>query len=132
MDTLKTYRILTLTSAALFTAFWFSPWAYHLLQNEQISSLLTYHGHGAMFSSPNWWSWAYFAATMIGYAGLLLLRRSYRTFFLLFTIFGAVTSPVYGISIITGIEVFMLDASHILRGVVLGMAYFSTLDGRFY
>lgn len=41
MDILKTFGIITLTSAAILIAYWFVPWAYHLLQDEQTSSHLS-------------------------------------------------------------------------------------------
>ena len=131
MDTLKAFRITVVLSAALFVAFWFAPWAYGLV-NEEHQSLLSYHGSGAFAEFPEWWSWLFFTATMVGYLGILLLRKPFRTWLLAVTVVGLCITPAYGISIITGIEAFMLDASSMLRGAALAMAYFSSIKGHFY
>jgi hypothetical protein len=118
-------------SCGLYVMFWFFPWAYGWLSSD-MQGVLAFGGAGARFDLQEWFYWSMFAATLISYIGMAAFRKVFRAAFLGLTVFGLVVSPVYGVSVITGIEVCMIDTSTLLAGVVLGMAYFSPLNEYFY
>ncbi len=110
---------------------WFFAWSYGWLPQDQ-QSLLSYHGLGSWLTVPEAVWWGYFALTLVGYAGMLLYRRTFRVLFVVLIFVGLVTAPMLGVSVVTGVEVFLIDASTLLQGVAVGRSFFSPVSERFY
>jgi hypothetical protein len=74
---------------------------------------------------------ALIAAWLMGLVGLLLFKRWGRTLSLYSTLAEFVVYPFQGPSISSALESTFLEASILLWGVVLALAYFSTVSARF-
>jgi len=131
MKLIRIYHSAILVSATFYLMYMFAPWVYQLL-NSDIQSLLSYGGVDAYFEFPEWLFWGHLLGNLAGYIGMAFFRKAFRALFLIVTIGGLLVAPLYGISIITGIEVFLVDASTLLSGLVIALAYFTTLNERFY
>jgi len=131
MKLIRIYHAAIVVSAMLYLMYMFAPWVYQFL-NPEIQSLLSYGGAGAYIDFPEWLFWGHLFGNLAGYIGMAFFRKAFRVLFLIVTIGSLLVSPLYGISIITGIEVFLVDASTLLSGLVIALAYFTTLNERFY
>jgi hypothetical protein len=130
MKLLHIYWSALVVSAAFSVMYWFAPWAYGTLDSDT-QNVLSLGGTGSWVSFPEWWSWVHLTITLAGYLGMFLLRKLFRWWFLATFIIGIALSPANGVSVITGIEVFMIDVSTFLSGFVLALAFFSPLNEQF-
>lgn len=131
MKILNIYWAALFVSATFFLMYWFAPWAYGTLDPET-QSMLSFGGTDSLVSIPEWWYWFHLVIVLVGYGGMFLLRKIFRWWFLGAFVLGLLLSPVYGTSIITGIEVFIIDTSTFLSGFILALAFFSPLKNKFY
>jgi hypothetical protein len=81
------------------------------------------------------WIWAVViplaVAVLAGYLGLFLWRAWGRTLSLASTLAGLALYPLMGASVASWAESSLLDASSILWGAVLALAYFGPVSSRF-
>ncbi len=131
MKLLHTYWIALAISALFYVMFMFAPWAYGT-QSPEMQSLLSYGGYGALFEAPDWIFWAQLIITLIAYAGMALFRKLFRLLFLVIIVVNLMLSPIYGASVITGIEVFIIDTSTLLSGFVIALSFYTRLNDKFY
>ncbi len=110
--------------------YWYAPWLYGYLSPDK-QSLLSYGNFGAMIEPPEWWYQLNLIVILVIYAGLFKFREIFRWLYLFVTVFLLVTSPIYGVSIITGIEVFITGTSTMLNGFILALAFYSPLKEKF-
>ena len=108
----------------------FAPWMYGTLDSET-QSLLSYSGWNSMFVVPEWVFWVMLLANLAGYIGMFMYKKFFRLLFSLILVVSILLSPIFGMSIITGIEVFFIDASMLLAGIVLALAYFTPINDKF-
>ena len=111
--------------------YWFAPWGYGYLAQEK-QSLLSYNGYGSLVGESEYFYWGFFLAMVTGYIGMLLFRKLFRLWFVSLIVIGLILSPIFGMSILTGIEAFIFDTSTILSGFVIALAYFTPLKDKFY
>jgi len=131
MTLLKTYKISVVVSGTLFLAYWFSPWLYGYLDSET-QGILAWGGHKAALNMPEWFWNIFLFAIVASYIGMFLFRKAFRTIFLVVTIISFPITFIGGMSVITGIEVVLIDLSTLLTGFILALAYYSNLKERFY
>jgi hypothetical protein len=131
MKSIKVYYTALIISAVFFLMYWFAPWGYQYLAQEK-QSLLSYHSYGSVIGESEYLYWGFFSAMVIGYVGMLLFRKLFRLWFVSLIVISLILSPLFGMSIITGIEVFIIDTSTILSGFVIALAYFTPLKDKFY
>lgn len=131
MKLLHTYWVALAISAVFYIMFMFAPWSYSLLDPD-MQSLLSYGGYGAIFETPEWVFWAQTIITLISYVGMALFRKLYRLLFLVILVVNLILAPIYGASVITGIEVFIIDTSTLLSGFVIGLSFYTRLNEKFY
>ena len=125
------YRAAVISSAVLFVMYVFAPWAYGTLDPD-LQSLLSYRGFGAWFEFSELFFWCYFIAVLIGYAGMFMYRKAFRLWFIAITAFGLLMSFTGGVSVITSIEVFIIDTSTLLSGFIIALSLFSPIKDKFY
>lgn len=130
INIITVYLSSVIAGCAFYVMYWFAPWAYGLFPGET-QSILSYSSFDAWFEIPEWFSWGLFLTMLISYAGMFLFVKMFRTIFLVLNVVVILSSPVYGVSILTGLEVILVDASTLLSGVILGIAYFSPVSERF-
>jgi len=118
-------------SAVFYVMYMFAPWAYGTL-NPEIYILLSYDGRGALIEAPEWLFWGQLIITLIGYAGMALFRRLFRVIFVGLIVINLILSPIYGASVITGIEVFIIDTSTLLSGFAIALSFYTRLNDKFY
>ena len=131
MTLLKIYQLSVITSCVLFVAYWYAPWLYGYLDSES-QGILAWGGHKSSYELPEWFSNAYLVIMIISYIGMLLLRKAFRTLFLILTIISFPIALISGMSVITGIEVVIIDISTLLSGFIIAIAYYSKLNEQFY
>lgn len=127
---LKIYAGSLAVSCVFYILYWFAPWMYGGFSPEA-QGILSYGGFGAWIEIPESLSWALFVLVVISYAGMLFFKKILRMLFLLLKLFTLIVSPIYGMSVITGIEVLISDTSTLLSGFSLALAYFSPLKEHF-
>jgi len=115
----------------MFVAYWFSPWLYGYLDTET-QSILAWGGYKAALNLPEWFWNAYLLITIVSYIGMFLLRKIFRTLFLVVMIFSFPITFIGGIYVMTGIEVILIDLSTLLTGFIIALAYYSNLKKHFY
>ena len=131
MKLVHIYWLSIALSATFFLMYWYAPWLYGYLDPVS-QSILSNDNYGAMFNLPEWWFQVYLVLVLFGYAGLLKFRSFFRWWFVVVMVFSLITSPIYGMNVITGIEVFIIDTSTMLNGFIIALAFFSPLKERFY
>ncbi len=131
MTLLRTYQLSVFTSCIMFVAYWFSPWLYGYLDTET-QSILAWGGYKAALNLPEWFWNAYLLITIVSYIGMFLLRKIFRTLFLVVMIFSFPITFIGGIYVMTGIEVILIDLSTLLTGFIIALAYYSNLKKHFY
>ena len=128
MKLLRIYQSALVLSALLYAAYWFASWSFHILEPD-LQQLLGAHGYGRL--APSWVPHTLFVVTMAGYVGMYFFQRFFRDLFVLAFIVGLGFAPVNGVAVQTGVEVLAYDLSMFLRGAVLALAYFTSLDQHF-
>lgn len=131
MTSLRIYQISVITACALFVAYWFSPWLYGYLDAES-QGILSWGGYKSAIDLPEWLWDCYLLLIIVSYIGMFLLRKAFRTLFLIITIASFPLAMVNGMSVITGMEVVLIDLSTFLDGFIIALAYFSNLKEKFY
>ncbi|MCG7915617.1 MAG: hypothetical protein JAY71_17275 [Candidatus Thiodiazotropha weberae] len=131
MGVIHSYWIALTISAVFFMLYMFAPWAYWTLE-PGMQSLLSYGGYGALFEIPEWIFWFQVVIAFVGYIGMVLFRKSFRLVIVLSTVFSLLLSPIYGVSVITGIEVFIIDISTLLAGFAIALLFYTRLNEKFY
>ncbi|HEY9199861.1 MAG TPA: hypothetical protein VIR60_10880 [Gammaproteobacteria bacterium] len=130
--TLRKIYYLTLgISAGLYLLYWFAPWTYGYLDEEQ-QSLLSYGGHGALLVLPDGLWWLLLLATLLGYLGMALFRNSFRILFLAVLCVSVLISVIGGASVVTGPEAFFVDVSNFMAGFAVALSYYTELNEKFY
>ncbi|MCG7899533.1 MAG: hypothetical protein JAY85_13885 [Candidatus Thiodiazotropha weberae] len=81
---------------------------------------------------PEWIFWFQVVIAFVGYIGMVLFRKSFRLIIVLSTVFSLLLSPIYGVSVITGIEVFIIDISTLLAGFAIALLFYTRLNEKFY
>ncbi len=131
MKLIHSYWLSLAISAIFFVMYMFAPWAYGTLEPE-MQTLLSYSGYGALVEAPDWIFWLLLVIALIGYAGMALFRNLFRVIFVAFTVITLLLSPIFGASVITGIEVFIIDTSTLLSGFAIALSYYTRLNDNFY
>ena len=131
MKITQIYRAALIVSAVFFVMYWCAPWAYGTLGGER-QSLLSYNQFGAWFIFPEWFSWVFFIAVLVGYLGMFLFRWLGVWVFLGTLVINLLLSLTAGLSVITAVEVFVIDTSTLLSGFILALVFYSPLKERFY
>ncbi|MCU7852631.1 MAG: hypothetical protein KZQ80_10495 [Candidatus Thiodiazotropha sp. (ex Monitilora ramsayi)] len=131
MRVIHSYWVALAISAVFFILYMFAPWAYWTLE-PGMQSLLSYGGYGALFEIPEWIFWFQLGIALVSYIGMALFRKSFRLIFVLFIVFSLLLSPIYGASVITGIEVFIIDTSTLLAGFAIALSFYTSLNEKFY
>ena len=126
-----TFKISIIASCALLLVYWFAPWFYGYLDSET-QQILSWGGYKSALSVQNWFWNIFLFFSIISYVGIFLLRKVFRTLFLVIVISSLALSSVSGMSVITGFEVLIIDASTMLNGFIIAIAYFSELKSKFY
>lgn len=130
MKLLVIYQVSLLISACCLLAYWFAPWLYnHLGQDEQV--LLSFTGVNAIFDYPQWLYQAVLALSLLGYAGAFLFRKVFFWFLPGVIVFQLLLAPFGGLLVITGLEVLIIDLSTLLAGFAIALALFTPLKDRF-
>lgn len=131
MTLLRTYQLSVIASCILFVAYWFAPWLYGYLDSET-QGILAWGGHKSAIDLPEWFWNGLLLLIIVSYIGMFLLRKAFRTLFLVVTIALFPLSLIGGMSVITGMEVVIIDISTLLSGFIIALAYFSNLKEKFY
>lgn len=131
MKLITVYKTAITLSGFFFLLYWFAPWGYSVFSLES-QNLLSYSGYNAVIAIPEAITWILFIGHITSYIGMLLLRKHFRLLFLLMTIISILQGPLNGISIISPIEVLLIDISTILRGFALALAYYSRVTDYFH
>lgn len=131
MNLIQIYWGALIVSAVFFVMYMFAPWAYSTLEPE-MQSLLSYRGYGALIEVPEWVLWLQLIIALIGYAGMAFFRNFFRLVFVASLAVNLILSPIFGASVITGIEVFIIDTSTLLSGFAIALSYFTRLNDKFY
>ncbi len=128
---LRIYHLTLVLSAVLYVGYWFSPLLFNSLIQVDTQALLEANGYGALIPWPEWiWS-TIFGLTIIGYVGLYFFRKAFRRLFVAVVAIGILLSPTAGVYVLTGTEAFLYDASLLLKGLVVGLSYFTSLSDHF-
>ena len=128
MDIGNLYRTLLVAGTLSYVAYFIFPYIY---RDEATDLLLSYAGYKAIYIFPEWVHWTMFVAWLVAAAGMFLYIKRARTLFLILM---AVTFPLSilsGVTIMTAPETLLLDTANIFDGVVIALAYFSSLASRF-
>ena len=131
MNLLKTYQASLIISCVLYVSFWFAPWLYGFLDAES-QQILSYGGVKSSIYFPDWIWNIYLTLTIFSYVGMFLLRKAFRTLFVLILVVSIPFDTLTGMSVMTGIESAAMTVSNLLSGVVIALAYFTELRNKFY
>lgn len=127
----RTYHLALAISAGFYLLYLLAPWAYSYL-NEELQSLLSYGGYGALLVLPHALWWMFLLATFLGYLGMAFFRNSFRILFLFVLFMSVLFSVIGGASVITGPETFFVDVSTFAAGFAVALSYFTKLNEEFY
>ncbi len=131
MNLLRIYHISLIASCVLYLAYWFAPWLYGYLDTES-QQILALEGSKATLTLPVvFWDF-YLFFTLVSYVGMFLLRKAFRTLFIVLLVGIFPVQSLMGIGVTTGIESVIVEISTLLTGVVIALAYFTELKDKFY
>jgi len=131
MKLLRIYQASVIISCILYVAYWFSPWLYGYLDSE-VQSVLSWGGYKSAFDLPQWFWNIYLTLNIISYIGMFLLRKVFRALFLILIVVSYPLSSIGGMSVMTGLEVILIDISTFLAGFIIALAYYSDIKNEFY
>jgi len=113
-------------------AIWFSvPFLWAELYENETLVILGWRGHGSIVTSDFPTPVIVFACYGVASVGLLFFKAWARISYLLLTIATIVLMPLYGVHIQTPIEVFFGNLFLFGNGVVLALAYLTSIGNEF-
>jgi hypothetical protein len=124
------FRVFVVLSALAYTAWFIAPYA-PMSMADQAADLASWEGYGAYMAAGTWIHWPIFALWMIAAAGLWFFQAWARLSYAILVVLGIGLVPLSGFMVAPPWEALVYSLTLTLDGLVLGMAYFSTLRSRF-
>ncbi len=127
----KLFRILLIISTLTYIVYLTAPYFDKYYLDQGTRDLLQWTGYQSVLEIPNWllsissFFWLPLAI------GLWFFNSLVRKIYLIYTLLFLFLNPLLGLFIASGFEMFFFQATTLLDGVILTMAYFTSLDDEF-
>ncbi len=127
----KAFRTSIIVGVIAYLVYWFLPYTYGYLDPD-IGDILSYAGYGAIYSGNNAVDILMFMVWMVSAFGMFFYRKIARGLFLFSIVASLGMTPLYGVFVETAGGAVLIDIAHIVFGMALALAYFSSVDDKFY
>lgn len=127
----RIFRSLVLLSLGLYVLWFYFPYLDPYLFDEERLVIWDYSGFDAKFEFPIWHFYLWLAFGAVVTYGLYNFAKWSRDLLIIGYIVGYFLAPIYGTAIQSPVSGVLGDLTTLLDGIIIGMAYFSPLAGRF-
>lgn len=127
----KVFRILVVVSYALYVAFFFMPYLWASIYDQQTQNILSWTGYGAVIPFVGWIGYCFFTAYSLITVGLLFTWPLARFLFTFFTVGSITLVALQGVSVLTASEGVILYIMNLIDGALIAIMYFTSFGSRF-
>ena len=127
----KLFRSLVLLSLGLYVLWFYFPLLDPYLFDEERLAIWEYSGFDSKFDFPLWHSYLWLAFWAVVTYGLFNFAKWSRDVLIIGYIVAYFLAPIYGTTIQSPVSGILSDLTTLLDGIIIGMAYFSPVAGRF-
>ena len=127
----KIFRVFVVANVVAFSIYVIIPYIDSIFHSNEALDILAYSGYGAIIKLPSIYQWFSTLIWLPVSLGMFYYNSIARTLFLVLTIFFALTSTLHGFVVLTGYEVMVYEFTTLLDGVILTMAYFTSVSEKF-
>ena len=125
------FRSLVVTEIFLIVILWTMPFYDHLWLSAEMLDLVRWSGYAAIAPVSDLLYWGSFFLWLLILTGLFLFIRVTRLAFFLYLLVYAMLQILWGVQVSTPIEMFLSSVLGVIDGVLLSMAYFSSVSSEF-
>lgn len=131
MMRIRTFQILVIAATACYVVWFLLPyWPFYLTETEQQMTEVSGYGAVLPVEHPLYYS-TWFALWIIAGLGLVFLQNWARHLFLVLSLLGPALAPFSGFVVQPPLDGLFANASALLDGVILAVAYLSPLADSF-
>jgi hypothetical protein len=123
----KTFRGLIIINVVLYLCSLVLPFFDDAWLVERELDVLSYLGYGAMINLPSVVHWLILLTWFSAVIGMYFFIPLARLVFLILVCVSTILVIVSGMSVMTSVDAFLSDSGNIIDGVILAMAYLSSV-----
>ena len=125
------FRSLIILSVVIYTVIIAKPYFDSSFHSKDLLDLLAWNGFEAIVFLPEWANWIIILIWLPISLGMYYFNKQSRLAYLIAAIFFTLTLPLFGTQIFTGTEIMLYQLVATLDGIVLTMAYFTSISDEF-
>lgn len=127
----KIFKIMVVAYIALYSAWYFLPYAWLDLYDQQARDLLAWNGYGAKFDIYGPVSYAVGMAFLVSTLGLLFYKKWARIGYLSMTLLNAALVPFMGVAIQGSYDTTIGYILTLINGAIIAMMYLNSVGDKF-
>lgn len=127
----KVFRILVVVSYVLYVVFFFMPYIWPSIYDQQTQDILSWTGYGAVIPFADWIGYCIFTAYSLITVGLLLTWPLARFLFTFFTVGSITLVALQGVSVLTAVEGVILYIMNLIDGALIAIMYLTSFGSKF-
>lgn len=127
----KLFNSIVLVALATTVIFWVIPVIDHLWLSEQELRLLSVSGWQSILPNNQFTYWSMLTLWIVVSVGLIMRIRIFRTIYLISLVTTIIANFLWGYLVLSPIEASISNILGILDGVILTMAYFTSVGTTF-
>ena len=125
------FRSIVFFTAVTTIVFWSIPYFDYAWLSEEQMGLLDQSGYGAYVQGSDLIYWGTLAIWLAISAGLFYFVPIAKVAFIAFYALSFITTPLYGIQVLTGYEMLMSNLLGLADGIIVSMLLFTSVGSRF-
>ena len=125
------FRSIVLFAAVITIVFWSVPYFDYVWLSEEQMVLLDQGGLGAYVEGSDLINWGALAIWLVISVGLFFFMPLAKPAFIAFYALSFITTPLYGIHVLTSYEMLMSNLLGLTDGIIVAMLLFTSVGTRF-
>ena len=125
------FRAIVLFAAVITIIFWSVPYFDYVWLSEEQMVLLDQGGLGAYLDGGDLIYWGTLAVWLVISAGLFFFVQLAKPAFIAFYVLSFITTPLFGIHVLTSYEMLMSNLLGLTDGIIVAMLLFTSVGSRF-
>jgi len=125
------YRYTVISSFVLFTIWFFMPYFWQSIYDQNTLDLLSWNGYGGLLGNHTWLAYSFLLLYYFTYWGLINFKPLARLIFLVLVFVSFITASFNGIVVQTASGYFLDSLLFFIDGLIITLMYFTDLSNEF-
>ena len=125
------FRALIILTVLIYVIFIAKPYFDSSFHSKDLLDLLAWNGFEALVFLPEWANWIITLIWLPISLGMYCFNKQSRLAYLIAAVFFTLSLPLFGTQVFTGTEIMLYQLIATLDGIILTMAYFTSISDEF-